>query len=112
MTSTQSFSLRSILEKDKLNGSNFLKWYRNLRIVLRQEERDYVLVTVLPEKPKTSAPHAERIAWYKHSNDRFNVSCLVLATMNSGLQKHYEKVESPVEIITSLKGMFSGASTN
>ena len=38
MTSnTNNFSLRSVLKKDKLNGANFLDWYRNLRIVLTQE---------------------------------------------------------------------------
>ncbi|GKB25100.1 mutator type transposase, partial [Tanacetum coccineum] len=31
---TNNNSIRSILEKEKLNGSNFLDWYRNLRIVL------------------------------------------------------------------------------
>ena len=41
-----TMSLRSILEKDKLNGTNFLDWYRNLRIVLRQERKEYI-----PEQP-------------------------------------------------------------
>jgi hypothetical protein len=34
-----SFNLRSVLEKEKLNGTNFIDWYHNLRIVLRQEKR-------------------------------------------------------------------------
>ncbi|KAK8564636.1 hypothetical protein V6N12_058219 [Hibiscus sabdariffa] len=33
-----SISLRSLLEKEKLNGINFLDWFRNLRIVLKQEK--------------------------------------------------------------------------
>ena len=36
---TQSFSLRSVLEKDKLNGTNYADWICNLRIVLRAEKR-------------------------------------------------------------------------
>ncbi|KAL1221346.1 hypothetical protein V5N11_013746 [Cardamine amara subsp. amara] len=51
-----TFSPRSVLEKEKLNGSNFLEWYRNPRIVLRQEKRDYVLEKVLPEKYRSNAP--------------------------------------------------------
>ncbi|KAL1194887.1 Retrovirus-related Pol polyprotein from transposon TNT 1-94 [Cardamine amara subsp. amara] len=101
-----SFSLRSVLEKEKLNGSNFLEWYRNLRIVLKQEKKEYVLEKDLPEKPKSNLPHAERNAWEKHASDRVDVSCLMLATMNSDLQKQYDNVESPIEMITSLKGMF------
>jgi hypothetical protein len=27
-----------LLEKEKLIGANFMDWYRNLRIVLRQEK--------------------------------------------------------------------------
>jgi hypothetical protein len=27
-----------LLEKEKLNGANFMDWYRNMRIVLRQEK--------------------------------------------------------------------------
>ena len=33
-TSAPTFNLRSILEKEKLNGTNFIDWFRNLRIVL------------------------------------------------------------------------------
>jgi hypothetical protein len=32
-----------LLEKEKLNGANFMDWYCNLRIVLRQEKIEYVL---------------------------------------------------------------------
>ena len=106
MSTSQSFSLRSVLEKEKLKGSNFLEWYRNLRIVLRQEKKDYVLETVLPEKLEPDAPKADRKAWDKLSSDAVDVSCLMLATMNSDLQKQYENVESPYEMITSLKDMF------
>ena len=37
---TQSFSLRSVLEKDKLNGTNYADWIHNLRIVLRAEKKE------------------------------------------------------------------------
>ena len=50
-----SFALRSILEKDKLNGTNFTNWYRNLRIVLKQEKRDHVLDNPLPDEPDENA---------------------------------------------------------
>ena len=37
------FNLCSILEKEKLSGTNFIDWYRNLRIILKQEKKEYVL---------------------------------------------------------------------
>src|SRR5664279_4433402 len=45
-----NFALRTIMEKDKLNGTNFTNWYRNLRIVLKQEKKDHVLEDPLPAK--------------------------------------------------------------
>ena len=48
---TPTMPLRSILENDKLNGTNFLDWYRNLRIVLRQERKEYILDQPIPEEP-------------------------------------------------------------
>ena len=46
-----NFALKSILEKDKLNGTNFTTWYRNLRIVLKHDKKEHVLEDPLPEEP-------------------------------------------------------------
>nr|CAD40526.2 OSJNBa0023J03.14 [Oryza sativa Japonica Group]CAE02400.1 OSJNBa0024J22.4 [Oryza sativa Japonica Group]CAH66059.1 OSIGBa0125J07.8 [Oryza sativa]CAH66155.1 OSIGBa0113B06.1 [Oryza sativa] len=43
-----SFNLRSILEKEKLIVTNFMDWYHNLRIVLRQEHKEFVLTEPFP----------------------------------------------------------------
>jgi hypothetical protein len=43
------FDLRSLLEKETLNGGNFMDWYHNLRIVLRQQKTDYVLSELYPD---------------------------------------------------------------
>ncbi|KAL1217162.1 hypothetical protein V5N11_021495 [Cardamine amara subsp. amara] len=59
--------------------------------------------------PRSTVPmprESEKNAWDKHSNDVVDVTCLMLATMNSDLQKQYENVASPIEMITSLKAMF------
>ena len=47
----RNLSLRSILEKDRLNHNNFMDWYRNLRIVLKQEKLSYVLDDHIPDEP-------------------------------------------------------------
>ena len=79
---TLTFTLRSVLEKEKLNGTNFLNWSRNMRIVLKQERKMYVLNNVTRTK---------RDAYSKHLNDSVDVTCLKLTTMNSELQKQLRK---------------------
>ena len=91
---TPSMSMRSILEKDKLTGTNFLDWHRNLRIVLKQERKLYVLDEALPEEePPTGSTKAVKDAYNKHLNDSIDVTCLMLACMNSELQKQFEEVD-------------------
>ncbi|XP_066385098.1 phosphatidylinositol-3-phosphatase myotubularin-2-like [Miscanthus floridulus] len=63
--SNQPFTLRSILEKDKLNGTNYADWIRNLRIVLRAEKKEEILDTPLPDEPADNAPAAEKNAYKK-----------------------------------------------
>ena len=66
---TQSFSLRSVLEKDKLNGTNYADWIRNLRIVLRAEKKEDVLDTPLPEEPADDGSAEEKTAYRKTSDN-------------------------------------------
>ena len=103
---TSAFTLRSVLEKEKLNGTNFLDWSRNLRLVLKQERKMYVLDNEIPnEPPANNAPRAERDAYSKHFNDSVDVICLMLTIMNSELQKQFEEIEA-FDMMVHLKGMF------
>jgi hypothetical protein len=97
--------LRSVLEKEKLNGINFIDWYRNVKIVLRQEKMEYVLEQAYPNDLPDNANDAERRAYEKHYNDSLDVSCLMLATMSPDLQKQYEHVDA-YTMIEGLCGMF------
>ena len=46
MTPTnQTFTLRAILEKDKLNGTNYADWIHNLRIVLMAKKNEEIIDT-------------------------------------------------------------------
>ena len=100
-----TMSLRSVLEKDKLTGTNFLDWFRNLRIVLKQERKLYVLAEPLPEEPADNAPRAEKNAYEKNHNDSIDVACLMLATMSFELQKDLEIMEA-YDMIFNLKEIF------
>ncbi|GMI63428.1 hypothetical protein HRI_000012100 [Hibiscus trionum] len=80
-----TLSLRSILEKDKLNGINFLDWFRNLRIVLKQEKKEYVIEELVPDEPVATASRADKDKFKKHMDDMLDVGCLMLASMTPEL---------------------------
>ena len=66
-----SFNLNSFLEREKLksNGSNFADWHRNLRILLKAGEKDYVLNAPLGDAPAADAPEDDRNVYLTRKND-------------------------------------------
>ena len=100
-----SFALRSILEKDKLNGTNFATWFRNLRIVLRHDKKEHVLETQLPAEPDVDESTAVKNSYRRSCDESIEISCLMLAYMEPDLQQQFENVEA-FDMIESLKGMF------
>ena len=56
-----SFSpLIIILNQNKLTGSNYVDWEKNLDIVLIAEEHKYVLTQPCPSFPSLDAPFKEK----------------------------------------------------
>ncbi|GJS38239.1 hypothetical protein Tco_0563282 [Tanacetum coccineum] len=102
---TNNNSIRSILEKEKLNCSNFLDWYRNLRIVLRNEQKLHHLEEALPEAPPTTATVAVRNAYTRRVAEQQEVACLMLVSMTPEIQKNLED-RPTFEILQELKTMF------
>ena len=100
-----NFALKSILEKDKLNGTNFTMWYRNLRIVLNHDKREHVLEDPLPEEPANSANATTRNAYQKLVDESNKISCLMLASMEPDLQQQFKNIEA-FDMIENLKSMF------
>ena len=100
-----NFALKSILEKDKLNGTNFTTWYRNLRIVLKHDKKENVLEEPLPEEPADNATAAVKNAHQKLVDESTEISCLMLACMEPNLQQQFEDIDAS-DMIESLKGMF------
>ncbi|KAK8574325.1 hypothetical protein V6N13_016126 [Hibiscus sabdariffa] len=103
----KTISLRSILEKEKLNGINFLDLFRNLRIVLKHERKEYVIEEAVPNDPSANAPRADKDKFKKHMDDMFDVGCLMLATMTPMLQKQHEDMVA-YEMIENLKEIYEG----
>ncbi|GJR87326.1 hypothetical protein Tco_0211337 [Tanacetum coccineum] len=98
---TNNNSIRSILDKEKLNGSNFLDWYRNLRIVLTNEQKLHRLEETLP----ASATIVVRNAYTCRVSEQQEVACLMLVSMNPEIQKNLED-RIAFEILQEPKTMF------
>ena len=105
-SSKQPFTLRSILEKDKLNGTNYADWIRNLRIVLRAEKKEEYLDTPLPDEPADDASAAVKNAYKKACDADLEISCLMLACMESDLQMQFDNNHSANDMIVALEDMF------
>ena len=100
-------SLRSVLDKEKLNGSNFLDWERSLRLVLRHERKEYVLDSAIPPVPDAGSTRSVRDARQKHLDDSLDVGCIMLCTMVPDLQKQLMGVSTDsFAIMEQLKEMF------
>jgi hypothetical protein len=104
--SNQPFTLRSILEKDKLNGTNYVDWIRNLRIVFRAEKKEEILDNPLPEAPTDNAPAAEKNACKRACDANLEVSCLVLARMEPDLQMQFDNNLVVHDMIMEINDMF------
>ncbi|XP_071705442.1 uncharacterized protein [Rutidosis leptorrhynchoides] len=98
-------TLRSLLEKEKLNGSNFLDWYRNLRIVLKYEGKLNKIEEPLPEAPPETATAAQKNAYQKLFDEQEKIALIMLASMTSDLQKEMED-RTAYDMMTELKNMF------
>nr|XP_017225116.1 PREDICTED: uncharacterized protein LOC108201333 [Daucus carota subsp. sativus] len=104
---TNTLSVRSVLEKEKLTGgNNFLDWQRNLRIVLRQERKLHVIDIPPPGPLPEGATADERAAHTRDENDANDVACLMLATMSADLQRQLMHMDA-YTINEHLQSMFA-----
>nr|GFA80933.1 hypothetical protein [Tanacetum cinerariifolium] len=84
-SSTNNSVFRGFFEKQKLTGSNFIDWYRQLRIVLSIEDKLNYLEQPIPPVPVAPAGQqvapeilATHAAWVKGSKE---IAGLMLMTM-------------------------------
>ncbi|GKD68320.1 hypothetical protein Tco_1322410, partial [Tanacetum coccineum] len=83
-----SLSLSSVLEKDKLTGPNFFNWERNLQIVLRHEQKWYVLENPIGPAPTANAPVAVKNAYHRTVAKLHNM----LKTAEKGIKQNSKDV--------------------
>ncbi|GJX64761.1 hypothetical protein Tco_0299104 [Tanacetum coccineum] len=84
-----SFSLLSVLRKERLTGPNYMGWMRNLRFTLRYENKEYVLDEQIPTINDDSTQE-EIEAHQKYYDDANKVPCIMASSMSPELQKTFE----------------------
>nr|GEW21986.1 zinc finger, CCHC-type [Tanacetum cinerariifolium] len=87
---TNNNSIRSILKREKLYGSNFLDWCRNLRIVLWNEQKLHHLEEALLEAPPATGTTTVCNAYACRVVVQQEVDCLMLVSMTPQIQKNLE----------------------
>ena len=101
-----TLSLHTLLDSDRLIGSNFDSWYRKLKIILEHERILYILTDQAPEEPTVNAPRAIKDTYMKWLNDCTTVHCMMRVAMNNKLSRKFEDAQ-PEEIIQMLNESFS-----
>ncbi|GJW32257.1 retrotransposon protein, putative, ty1-copia subclass [Tanacetum coccineum] len=104
-----SFSLLSVLRREKLTSPNYMDWMRNLRFSLRYENKEYVLNEQIPIIDNDSTQE-EIEANQKYYDDANKVSCIMAASMNPELQKTFENTWA-YEMNQQLKEMFQATTS-
>ncbi|GJX29089.1 zinc finger, CCHC-type containing protein [Tanacetum coccineum] len=100
---------RSLFEKQKLTGNNFMEWYRNLRIVLSTEDKLPFLeqpIPTLPVPPEGQANPPDVVtthqAWVKAQKE---IAGLMLMTMDPDIQKNLEHLGA-YDMLKELKTLY------
>ena len=96
----------TILNQNKLTGSNCVDWKRNLDIVLTAEEHKYVFTHPCPSFPSLDAPLEEKQRYDRWQKSNEMAKCYILAFISNVLQHQMEDVELASDIMLSLKEMF------
>ena len=94
----RSLSLRSLLDNEKLTGSNFDNWYRKLKIVLEHERIFYVIIDPAPEEPASNSRGTIRDTYLKWFNNCTMVRCIMRASMNDEFSRKFEEAQ-PEEML-------------
>src|SRR3989337_1456314 len=99
-------NFNAFLEKAKLtdDGSNFVDWARNLRIILTDSHKSYSLDAPLGAPPPPATVDIVN-TWQSRVDDYSIVQCAMLYGLEPGLQRHFER-HGAYEMFQELKLIF------
>ena len=101
---TTKVDLSQIL-KNKLNSLNYIDWIRQIKIVLRGHNIQYLLEQEPLPEPAENAPARDKNAYSKYQLDN-NIACsIMLGAMEDDLQKQHEHLDA-YTMAEHLRGLF------
>ena len=99
--------LPMILIQKPLNGNNFEDWKMNLYIVLDYEKIKFVLDTPKPAIPEAGANDITKIEHATWENANTSLRCYILTSVVGHLRQQITPLDSGVEMLQTLEGMFA-----
>ena len=90
---TVPLNFNAFLEKATLkdDGSNYMDWVRNLRIILIVAQKNCVLEAPLGAKPVAGATPYVMNVWQSNADEYSIVQCAMLYGLEPGLQRCFER---------------------
>ena len=76
-----------ILKENKLVGTNYIDWKRNLSLVLTAEDFNFVLIDFCPLVPDNISIPEKDEAYYKWCKADKMARCYIFASMSNVLQQ-------------------------
>ena len=103
--------LATILSQKSLDGNNYDLWKTNLFIVLDFERIKSITTTPKPQEPtaNSSEETKKQFAYWKRANT--TARCYILVSVAEHMRKQINDLESVLEIIQTLDGMFAKSSS-
>ena len=95
-----------ILKQNKLDGTNYIDWKRNLDIVLTTEDYKFVLTDLCSPKPHEGATKQEAKPYEKWIKAYEMSRCYMLASMSNILQHQHQSMPITYDMLMNLKEMF------
>ena len=96
-----------ILNQKPLDGNNFEDWKTNLYIVLDYEKIKFVLDTPKPAIPEAGANDITKTEHATWENANTSLRCYILASVVGHLRQQITPLDSGVEMLQTLEGMFA-----
>ena len=103
--------LATILSQKPLDGNNYDLWKTNLFIVLDFERIKFITTTSKPQEPTANASEETKKQFADWQRANTTARCYILASVAEHLRKQINDLESVLEIIQTLDGMFAKSSS-
>ena len=103
--------LATILSQKPLDENNYGLWKTNLFIVLDFERIKFITTTPKPQEPTANASEETKKQFADWQRANTTARCYILASVAEHLRKQINDMESVLEIIQTLDGMFAQSSS-